>query len=741
MNPSRASALPSSATQRWNMRGKFRAWVWCPFIFAVLALPAAAHEKLQPLRPFKTDTPPAIDGVLDDPVWRKAPSETGFKTWTPDYGKDMQENTIVYYAYDRENLYFAFRCLDSRPDKIKASVTSRDKVNADDWICINLDSFNDQQSLYALYVNPLGIQGDSRFEGGKEDFDVDIVWYSAGKIDAQGYAIEMRLPFKSIRYNRKEPVEMGIIFERRVSRLSEAGTYPPLDPAQGPNFLTQTRTLIFEGIKHYTLFELLPAVTYGRTSIIDEGELKAQKNRQDLSLTAKYGLTSQLILDGTINPDFSQVETDAGQVDFNLRYALYYPEKRPFFLEGREKFFFAANEDGDPLGAIVHTRTISDPFLGFKLDGKITHKDTIASIYAMDELPKSAAGEKDYAHFTIFRYKHALSQDSYLGGFLTGRFEGSHANGVAGTDGQIRLTPGSTVGYHLFLSRTDTGPEAEPADGHALGLQYKLETRDWIINFSLQDLAKDFETEAGYLTRNGITRLKAGFLRMLYPKSKLFLRVDPLLHFNLIRDKSSGIYETNDSLDLRLMLPRNTILQVGGKYASEVFLDEKFGRSGLRVRARTQFSKQLFFNLAYDYGQKIRYIEDPYQGRGSDASAAVSYLPSENLHLDLSLAYSDFTRSHDGRKEYDYTIVRSLNTYQVNKYLFFRAIFEYNSFRKRLMTDFLASFMYIPGTVIHIGYGSSYEKLEWLDGVYVSSDHFLETKRGFFFKASYLWRL
>jgi hypothetical protein len=348
---------------------------------------AAEGEKLPPLLPLRTDTPPAIDGLLDDPVWSQAPSETGFKTWWPDFGKDMHERTVVYYAYDRENLYFAYRCYDREPGKIKASVRARDTVKEDDWICLNLDTFNDQQSLYAFYVNPLGIQGDSRFESGVEDHTIDVVWYSAGRIDPEGYTIEVRIPFKSIRYRSREPVEMGIIVERSINRFSESGTYPALDPARGFDFLTQTRPLHFIDIQHYTLLEVLPALTYGKTSLADRGRLEPQKARSDLSLTAKYGLTSQLILDGTVNPDFSQVESDAGQVDFNLRYALFYPEKRPFFLEGREKFTLAATELGNPLESVVHTRTIVDPLLGFKLNGKVGPKDTIASIYAIDDLP------------------------------------------------------------------------------------------------------------------------------------------------------------------------------------------------------------------------------------------------------------------------------------------------------------------------------------------------------------------
>jgi hypothetical protein len=700
---------------------------------------AAGNDKLQPLKPLRTETPPVIDGVLNDPVWTQAPSETGFKTWRPDFGKDMHEKTVVYYAYDRENLYFAYRCYDREPSKIKASVSARDTITQDDWVCLNLDTFNDQQSLYALYVNPLGIQGDSRFEGGVEDYTIDVVWFSAGRIDAEGYAIEIRIPFKSIRYRQREPVEMGIIFERNISRLSESGTYPALDPVRGFDFLTQTRPLHFTDIKHYTLLEILPAFTYGRTSLIDQGSLQPEKAKRELSLTGKYGLTSQLILDGTINPDFSQVESDAGQVDFNLRYALFYPEKRPFFLEGREKFTLAATEDGNPLDSVVHTRTIVDPLFGFKLNGKVGPRDTIASIYALDEL--APGSPEDYAHVTIARYKHALSDDSFIGGVWTGRFEGSRYNIVAGSDGYIRVNPSSFFSYQALAALTKPAGGGDEIEGHALNFLYYYQTRNHLFEVTFQDLGKDFTTETGYLTRNGLSRLKVGFLPMIYPKSRLFLRVDPIFHTINIRDKFSGLYETYNTFDLRLIMPRNTTFVAGGRYQTEIFLGQRFGRSGLRLNATSQVTKQLLLIMRYVYGQKIRYVESPYQGRGSDATISATYLPSENLNFSLALAYSDFFRSADGTKEYDYTIIRSANTYQVNKYLFFRAIVEYNSFHKQLMTDLLASFTYIPGTVLHIGYGSLYEKLEWREGDYQPSDRFLETRRGFFFKMSYLWRL
>jgi hypothetical protein len=698
-----------------------------------------AEDDYPSLRPHKTDNPPVIDGKLDDAVWQQAPYVSGFKTWVPDYGKGMTEKTEVFYVYDQENFYVAFRCYDREPEKIKSSVTSRDNIDPDDWVCINLDSFNDQQSLYVFYCNSMGVQGDATAEGNQEDFNVDMVWFSEGRITQEGYTVEIRIPFKSIRFSRRDPVEMGVIFERKISRYTELGTYPPLDPVQGPNFFTQTVTLLFEDIEHYTLFEAIPAATYSQRSEQEEGRLVTGKGIGDLSLTAKYGITSRLIFDGTINPDFSQVEADAGQVDFNLRYALYFPEKRPFFLEGLEKFHFGGYHSGDPLRAVVHTRTIVEPLLGAKLNGKIGAKNTVAAIYAMDKLPDDAPS--DYAHVGIFRYKRALANDSFIGGFYTGRDSENGYNHVFGLDGQIRINKSSILGYHGFLSTNKQETLSSRQDGHALGLHYFYNTRNWIIMLGIQDLAEDFHTETGYVTRMGITRFRSGIMRLFYPKSGIIKRLEPVIHSSQIYDKLSGLYETNNALDVRFLLPKSTMIMFGYRYSTEVWQKERFSTSLARIVGSSQITKKLFLSLHYFYGNKIRYVEDPYQGKGTDVTASLTFLPIGQLHLELSLLYSDFTRKADIQKEYDYTIIRSKNTFQVNKYLFFRAIVEYNSFRKQLMTDFLASFTYIPGTVIHIGHGSLYEKIRWEEGDYRPSDNFLETRRGFFFKASYLWRL
>jgi len=705
-------------------------------------VPAAGGEFFRPLR---VAAAPVIDGRLDDPAWREAPSVELAKTFIPDFGRDGSERTVAFMAYDAENLYFAFKCYDREPGKIKASVANRDTIRPDDWICINLDTFNDQQSLYALYVNPLGIQTDSRFASNVEDFSVDLVWTSAGRLDADGYSVELKLPFKSIRYAGRRRVEMSIFFERFISRRSEHTSYPALDPARGYAFLTQMMPLELEDIKQYTLLEILPAYTYRDGAERFDGEMTGAKGTHDGHLTGKLGLTSQLILDATYNPDFSQIEADAGQVDVNLRYDLYFPEKRPFFLEGSEMFQFSTGTANDPLSAVVYTRTIIDPRVGFKLSGRIGKKDTLASIFALDESPSGEPswlpGDDKYATFGILRYKRALAGDSYLGVFSAGRTYAGGFNEVGGADGQLRLSKSSQLSFHGFGSWTRSVSGAPTAGGLALGADYFYDTRDLGLSVAFYDISEDFETATGYLTRQGVAGLHASVQPRLYPKSRFFRKVVPFLSVAAVKDLPSGLFETNDALGLSALLAGNTTVQLQGRYSTEVFLGQRFDTSGGGIQVRSQVTKSFSLRALYSRSNAIRYVAEPYSGYGQRATAEATFKPSERFDLTANLTYADFSRGSTGEREYDYAIWRGRLGYQPNKYLQFRAVVEYNTFRRQLLTDLLASFVYVPGTVLQLGYGSLYERAAWVDGEYRDADRFLEMKRGLFIKASYLWRL
>jgi len=704
------------------------------------------YGSLDPLRPTKAARSPVIDGVLDDPIWQECPSVTDFKTFAPDFGHDGSEKTIGYMAYDSENLYFAFRCFDREPGKIKSVVSSRDNVGSDDWVCINLDSFNDQQSLYAFYVNPDGIQMDSRFAANREDFSVDIVWYSAGQLTEDGYTIEIQIPLRSIRYSEANPVQMSIFFERYITRLSEHSSYPELDPAKGMNFLVQMTPLLYPDVKHFSLFEILPAMTYSQKYKLNAGQLVNDERKGDFSLTTKYGLTSDLILDGTYNPDFSQVEADAGQVDVNLRYALYYPEKRSFFLEGSEIYNVAATEMSviDPVVSVVHTRMMVNPLVGGKLSGKIDAKNTIASLYVMDEIPTDErALSGNYAHFPIFRYKRSLSEDSYLGAIYAGRELKEHFNRVLGADGMLRVTPAGMFQFNALYSATKLHASSKQTPGYSAGLNYGYGARDLDYSLSVNDISEDFSSESGYITRTGILGFAGLFRPKIYPQGGAFQRISFELVSAQTKDKFARMWETYNYAAIRPVFLGSLNATLLYAYATEVFSGERFKTGGLQASISGLLTKQLRATLSYRTGSAIFYSSSPYQGYSSRASATVIYQPTANLEANLSFVYFDFYRESDSERIYEYPISRAKITYQMNKYLFFRGIVEYNKYRRRMLTDFLASFTYIPGTVAHAGYGSIYEKMGWDNtrAGYVNSEQFLESQRGFFFKVSYLWRL
>ncbi|MBU4496000.1 MAG: hypothetical protein KJ874_11970, partial [Acidobacteria bacterium] len=236
-------------------------------------------------------------------------------------------------------------------------------------------------------------------------------------------------------------------------------------------------------------------------------------------------------------------------------------------------------------------------------------------------------------------------------------------------------------------------------------------------------------------------RLSGLVLYQMYPKSKFFQKIDTFYWGYHIYDTAYEMFESLNLFIIRFNLPRSTEVRFEGFLGNEVYVGERFKRNGFGIRSQSQIFKELFFHLFYRRLGSIYYDPDsPLQGTGNTASGALMFQPMDKLSFVLSLTYVDFFLDSTGEKLYDYTLFRSRNTFQINKYLFLRAIFEYNFFRERLTADLLASFTYIPGTVIHFGYGSAYQRLDWDGTNYIESDRFLETKRGFFFKVSYLWR-
>lgn len=706
-------------------------------IFLLLLTANIFAQEIPSIKP--ANSSPVIDGVLDDAVWKSSAVFENFKTIKPDYGKDPSQKTIAYFTYDAENIYFAVRCYEAEPDKIKTSVSSRDNMFQDDHVVFMLDTFNTMQEAYGFFLNPEGIQGDAMINSdGNGDDTFDMVWYSKGKIDDQGYTVECRVPLQSIRFPGKETITIRISFFRQIIRTSEMFSFPPMYADEG-SLLKQSQQISVSGWKYQRVFELLPALTHSTRQSVDQGKMQTDQEDTDVSLTGKVGLTSDLTLDAAYNPDFSQVEADAGQIDVNLRYSLFYSEKRPFFLEGNDIFQFAGNVEEGPLALVVHTRTIIDPILGFKLTGKLGRRSSLAAIYARDDLPDDPIDT--HPDFTIARYKYALKEDSYIGGFYTAREYGEGFNRVIGTDGRFRLTQTSIADFHLFGAFSQRNGETETAGDHALGLHYQYATRKVILDLGYQDISKNFQIDTGFITRTGIRRMSAFGMYRFYPKSDFFQRIEPFYWSFHLYDTEDELFESFNLFALRFWLPRSTMFRVDTLLANEVFGGERFNTSGVGMQTSSQITKQVFLNFFFRHTGLVYYDpEDPFQGYGNRLGGGIQYQPTDKLSFVLSLSFIDFYRDSDKTKLYDYAILRSRSTFQINKYLFLRAIVEYNDFRDRLTIDTLISFTYIPGTVVYAGYGSALEKLEWDGQSYQPGSDFIETQRGFFFKVSYLYR-
>jgi len=736
----------------WLVAGLFAAAAAFPAAAATVATAASAHSAVSAkpeeakLVLTKAAAPPVVDGVLDDAAWASGLKFEGFKTFKPDYGKDASQKTEAYIAVDAENFYFAFRCYDSDPAKIKGAVCKRDAVFQDDLAFILLDTFNDRQSGFSFIVNPCGIQGDGMVNvNGNLELSFDAVWYSAGRVDDQGWTAEARIPLKSLRFPSRDPQTWRIMFIRFFTRTSEQVSFPPMDPNYG-SLLGQAQPVQLSGLKYKRVVELLPAFTFGRTqeaTTDSQGELVRNKDRDidDISLTGKLGITSDLTLDATYNPDFSQVEADAGQIDFNQRYSLYYQEKRPFFLEGSDLWQFAGLVEEAPLQSLVYTRTIIDPGFGFKLTGKVSPRDTVATIYAQDNLPGDAVDV--HPDIMIARYKHSLKDDTFIGAFYTGREAGGAYNRVGGIDGRFRLSQTQVASFHLFGSLTKA-PGAVTTDAdHALGLDYSFSNRKWVVDLGYQDISRDFRADQGYVYRTGLRRISAFTMYSIYPKSKFFQKIEPFYWSYHLYDTIYKMWETFNLVTLRFRLPRNTMIRFDTQLANEVFAGQRFGQSGFGFQAESQLAKSVYIESRVRRTAKTFYDPTaPYQGYGTSVMGALIYQPITQLDFQLSLSYVDFYRKSDRTKVYDYLIVRSRNTFQLNKYLFVRGIVEYNDFYKRMTLDGLISFTYIPGTVVHLGYGSALEKTEWDEGLpgFVPSSRLHLKERGFFFKVSYLYR-
>lgn len=687
----------------------------------------------EPLRiPRLTETP-KIDGVLDNPVWEaQALRIENFVQLTPKENGVPTEKTVAYLGYDEKNLYIAFRAFDSQSSKVRCSITKRDGCMEDDWVFAMLDTFNEKRRAFSFLINPAGVQMDMMRveEGGNDNMDDswDTVFTSDGKIDAEGYTVEMAIPFKSLRFPNDDLKTWNIVLGRNLPRTGEVILYESFS-RDIPGLLSQGKPFVIEGaVERSRNVEVMPFLT----SLKSEGE----KVQFEPGANLKLGLSSNATLDATINPDFSQIEADEPKIDYNVRYALRYDEKRPFFLEGMEIF-------SSPEIETVYTRQINDPIFGAKASGK-TGRFTYGVLSAYDMHPTeslwdisegSSITSETKAFSNIFRTKADVGSGSYVGFTLTDKeLGGGNWNRLGGFDGQLRFKDRVFFSFQALVSDTSTEGVGTPLAPGLYGELYYTD-KHWTVGGFYKAMDPEFQASLGFVNRVDY-RSAGGFASFrIYPDKKYLNQVQ----FRIQAGQRLGYTDsvTQDTwIRPQVQFRLTEFNQVFVMYEAQMerFAGVDFKKQSLSVESQVLFISWMPFFFFFETGDEINYDdEDAFLGYSNTYGISLTFKPSKRLQLGTDFSKQTFWRSAGGERLWDYNLVREKVTYQFSKTLSVRAIVDYNFFDKEAFGSLLASWVLRPGTVFFLGVDNDYLRDEY--------GHLTGNGYNVFVKFSYWWRL
>ena len=713
-------------------------------VLALGASPAAqtpAPSK-EPLQIPRLSHAPKIDGVLDNPVWEtEALKIEAFVQLSPKENGAPTEKTTAYLGYDEKNLYVAFRASDSQASKVRCSITKRDGCIEDDWVFIMLDTFNEKRRAFSFLLNPAGVQMDMMRieEGGNDNMDDswDTVFLSDGKIDAEGYTVEAAIPFKSLRFPNDDIKTWNIVLGRNLPRTGEIIMHPTFS-RDIPGLLSNGRQFIIQGaVERSRNVEVMPFVTSlyrGGQQAGPEGE---SLRRTDIQPGAnfKLGLSSNTTLDLTANPDFSQIEADEPQIDYNLRYALRYNEKRPFFLEGMEIF-------SSPEIETVYTRQISDPIFGAKASGK-SGRFTYGLLSAYDmnpteslwEIPSGGAATGTKAFSNVFRTKADVGSGSYIGLTLTDKELGSgNWSRLGGIDGQLRFKNRVFFNFQALASSSNSGEDRTSLAPGLYGELYYT-TKHWSFGGYYKAIHPEFQASLGFVNRTDYSTIGGFASYRLYADKKYLNQVQ----FRFQAGQTDGYADSttqNTWIRPQIQFRLTEFNQIFVEYEAglERYAGVDFRKQELSIESQITFISWMPLNFFFETGDSINYdLDDAYLGYSNTYGISLTFKPSKRLQLGTSFSKQTFWDRADGAGNWDYNVVREKATYQLNKTLSLRAIVDYNFFEDEAFGSLLASWVLRPGTVFFIGFDKKY--VPHPEGTPAQNPY------NVFVKFSYWWRL
>jgi len=743
------------------------------------------------------DEAPVIDGHLDEDVWKTAASFRDFIQTEPGDLVPPSRETIAYMGYDGKNLYIGYFCFDE-PDKIRATVAKRDDVGGEDYVGVFLDTFNDKRRAYILQFNPLGIQADGIKTSSdfRSDFSVDIVMESKGVILENGWSVEVRIPFKSLRYEAGEGKLWGVDFWRRIDRFNrEIDGWMPM--RRGINELQQLgRITGLTQIKTERTLEVVPSITVSQSGarVEDTGSpagsvFENEGVKADVGVSLKYQVTPNVTLDLAVNPDFAEVEADAPVVRANERFPIFFAEKRPFFLEGRDIF-------NSPL-QVVNTRNIADPDVAAKVTGKIG-RNTFGLMTAVDRFPDTDTK----AYIGVLRLKRDVGEDSSLGLFATQyNFGANLKNSLAGFDGKFQLDPRTifdfqVVGTHTkgyFYDPVIDDSVFRSGNGFAYRVQvdYTGRNRGWTAESNGR--SRDYRAAVGFTrrtdifsasyrfrigtepkpentliaitTRGSVSLNMSGQGRLINANGNYFaefrfqdqfqINTNVGTYLEKIYEDEFGPMRGNDQIGAFFGDDKRGALQ----YFGEVNANKVFGKR-FSVRGEVGFTANAFdldFGASEVFGRVSPAYLDYLAARQTDPTLeeppldpgkafllrfelALVFQPTDPWNISLSYDRRRLTRNDTDLVAFDSNIVSLRSVYQFTRFTFARVRWDYESINRTLNGQMLFGWSPNPGTAIYVGYNDNLVRNGYNPYSGTFDDGLRRDGRTFFIRASYLFR-
>ena len=727
--------------------------------------PAAAKPgPPAPARVFRVtraDGPIKVDAVLDEPTWAKAERfELAFETFPGD-NLPARAKTWAQVAYDGDNLYVAFHAEDPEPGKIRAHLSDRDKAFSDDFAGIVLDPFNDERRGFEFFVNPLGVQMDLSINdvGGGEDETWDALWNAAGRITTTGYFVEMAIPFTSLRFPRAAGERTWGMDLLRVYPRGQRFIHRTQRQDRNRNcYLCQVSKLAgLEGITPGRNIELDPTLTAQRSDVRNDfpgGDLEEGDIDIEPGLTARWGMTPNLTLNAAINPDFSQVEADVAQLDVNTQFALFFPEKRPLFLEGAD--FFQT-----PLSAI-YTRTVADPEWAMKLTGKegksalgfFVSRDGITNLIIPGSESSSLTSLDEENTAGVLRYRFDIGKSSTVGALYAGRDGDEYSNHVVGADAYFRAGPrdtfqaqflGSRTKYPLSIVTDFDQPEGS-FDDRAFYVDYRHSSRNWFWFAEYADVGEEFRADSGFLPQVGYWRPEAGFERTWWGnKEDWYSRFFVGSNWDRTVEQSGQELEEEVEGYFGIGGPLQSFLFLGGGYRDRFFNGAQFsGHKFLSFFFEIRPVGDFYFGIDAGIGDQVDFANTREGDR-------VLLIPSVrwNLgrHVKLELDHTYETLDVEGGRLFEANLSQLRVIYQFDIRTFVRAILQYTDISRstdlyvdevdpkteQLFSQLLLAYKINPQTVFFVGYSDTRLGDERID--------LKQANRTLFVKIGYAWLL